>query len=292
MADSQSTQKWDALLALPGEEKAQGQLHESHRNPDVFGKEAELMRTQGQSSMVEECRTKSKSSEELVFYKGLEQIFSGDPTSQANRGATEPKTSSPVSSKSTSTSDFLDSCPELYPSDLEEDLEVEDSFMLSFCPLGQDTQDTDFAFPANIINTARLGQRNGSSSSQPVAHADKVNEIYASRQIASFTPVERLALIRKRREKSTCEKMAKEMMECSKRNIDRMLECRHEHFLEEMKWKKMFLEETRSNFRELIGVLKDFSSTYKETCAKLDSKELRVVRRVRKKIPEKVQNTE
>ncbi|XP_042309200.1 uncharacterized protein LOC121923128 isoform X2 [Sceloporus undulatus] len=47
---------------------------------------------------------------------------------------------------------------------------------------------------------------------QPV----KPSATYSARQIASLTPVERLAMIKKKREKTTCEKMCEQLIECSK----------------------------------------------------------------------------
>ncbi|XP_042314427.1 hyaluronan mediated motility receptor-like [Sceloporus undulatus] len=77
---------------------------------------------------------------------------------------------------------------------------------------------------------------------------------------------------------AACKIASLKPFESMKRLVARKWANNDDRLRKEMQWNKMFLDKTNSNFMELISVLKDLSSTYKEACSKLQTKEIRVVR--------------
>nr|XP_060616192.1 myb/SANT-like DNA-binding domain-containing protein 7 isoform X1 [Anolis sagrei ordinatus]XP_060616193.1 myb/SANT-like DNA-binding domain-containing protein 7 isoform X1 [Anolis sagrei ordinatus]XP_060616194.1 myb/SANT-like DNA-binding domain-containing protein 7 isoform X1 [Anolis sagrei ordinatus] len=100
---SWSPAETEELIAIWGEPIVQEQLHESHRNLDVFEKVAEKMRAMGRDRTAEECRTKTKSlrskyreacehiarngraSISMPYFDELDNILRGDGTLQVKR---------------------------------------------------------------------------------------------------------------------------------------------------------------------------------------------------------------
>ncbi|XP_042299982.1 uncharacterized protein LOC121917931 [Sceloporus undulatus] len=116
-------------------------------------------------------------------------------------------------------------------------------------------------------------------------------ETGTARQLQSFTPAEKLALIRRKQEPTSAEKMADKMIANSATNLglrsarmDANAAHEQERFKREMQFKERYCEETRADFRELLSVFKEYTTILRDMSQKKDSSTARgrLLKRARK----------
>ncbi|XP_042309191.1 uncharacterized protein LOC121923121 [Sceloporus undulatus] len=241
----------------------------------------------------------------IPFYRELQEIFAGDASVEPKRAAggnglefrhledTEEPLGMPPQTQSSD--DFS-------PSAGSEDLfsqEVQPgTFLLNLTSINDDADMTQIQ-----LDDGETGEHNSNTNVQhkdsqdvnmcsddennecefPNLQPVKPSATFAARQRQGLTPSERRAMIKRRQEKSTCEKMCEKLIECSQNNVKMMIENSNDRFAKEMNWKEMYFRKTGDNFIKLISVLEDFSSIYKEACANFQNKEVRILRWVKKK---------